>query len=55
MKFSVGSKNPVKLEAAKLAVKEFFPDAELVFVDAESKVPAQPSDSELKEGAENRA
>ena len=55
MKFSVGSKNPAKLEAAKLAVKEFFPKAEIVFVDAESKVPAQPSDNELKEGAENRA
>ncbi len=54
MKFSVGSKNPAKLEAAKLAVKEFFPKAEIVFVDAESKVPAQPSDNELKEGAENR-
>ncbi|MCK5334000.1 MAG: nucleotide exchange factor GrpE, partial [Candidatus Aenigmarchaeota archaeon] len=44
-----------KIEAAKLAIKEFFPKAELVFVDAESNVPAQPSDSELKEGAENRA
>lgn len=55
MKFAVGSTNPAKVEAAKLAVREFFPDAEVVAVDAKSGVSVQPSDDDLKLGAENRA
>lgn len=55
MKFAIGSINPAKVEATKLAVNEFFPGAEVAAVDAESKVSPQPSDDEMKQGAENRA
>lgn len=55
MKFAVGSTNRSKIEAAKLAIKEFFDDASVVFVSVDSGVSPQPYDSEMKRGAENRA
>jgi len=57
----VGSKNPVKLKASKLAFKDAFNEAEyeqleFVAVSAQSLVPDQPiGDVETKQGAINRA
>ncbi len=52
VKIYVGSKNPTKVES----VKRIFPEMEIVGIDVESKVAAQPfSDEETLEGAINRA
>ncbi len=55
---AVGSKNPVKVNAAKSAFTQMFPEAtiEVVGVDVSSDVSAQPmSDEESIRGAQNRA
>lgn len=55
-KISVGSKNPVKIEAVENAVKKIWPDAKVAAVDVPSGVSEQPtSDDEAIEGATNRA
>ncbi|MGP4062625.1 DUF84 family protein [Halobacillus litoralis] len=52
MKIYVGSKNPTKIAS----VKHVFPEMEVVGIEVESKVAAQPfSDDETLEGAINRA
>lgn len=52
LKIYVGSQNPTKVES----VKHAFPDMEVIGMEVESKVAAQPfSDEETLEGAINRA
>ncbi len=58
MKVAVGSKNPVKIAAAKAAFKKVWPEKkwEVVGVDVPSGVSDQPmSDKESIKGASNRA
>ncbi|WP_226583977.1 DUF84 family protein [Halobacillus litoralis] len=52
MKIYVGSQNPTKIDS----VKHVFPEMEIIGMEVESKVAAQPfSDEETLEGAINRA
>jgi inosine/xanthosine triphosphatase len=56
MKVIVGSKNPVKINAAKRAFSKFFDDFEVLGIDAESGVSNMPmTRQETKKGAINRA
>ena len=55
MKILVGSKNPVKIDAAKEAFSSYFKNIEVEGVDVMSSVPDQPIDEETFEGAEHRA
>lgn len=56
MKIAVGSTNPVKIEAVRLACADHFPNLEVVGVEVKSGVSAQPrSDGETKRGAINRS
>ncbi len=56
MKIAIGSTNPVKVNAAELALKNIFKDAEFVGLEVESQVGAQPiGDKETIRGAINRA
>ncbi len=55
MKVLVGSKNPVKIDAAKVAFSSYFKEVEVEGVDLHSSVPDQPIDEETFEGAEHRA
>ena len=53
---SVGSKNPVKVNAVANVVKRIWPDAEVIGVDVPSGISEQPrTDEEAISGAENRA
>lgn len=57
-KVAVGSKNPVKINAVRLAFKKLFPDEtfEVIGIEVDSGVPSQPmSDKESIRGAKNRA
>ncbi len=57
LKLVVGSKNPVKINAAKNALQAFYPQAaiECIGIDAPSGVPDQPmNETETLEGALNR-
>lgn len=56
MKIAIGSKNPVKIAAAKAILTQAFPNAEFVSMAVRSGVPEQPwGDDETRHGAENRA
>jgi len=55
MKVLVGSKNPVKVEAAKEAFSSYFKDIDVEGIKVGSSVPDQPIDEETFEGAEYRA
>lgn len=56
MKIVVGSKNPVKIDAVKIAAEKFYKNVEIVGIDALSKVKDQPTtNKEAIEGALNRA
>ncbi len=58
LKVAVGSMNPVKIEAVKLAFKKVFPkkQLEIVGVEVDSGVSVQPmNDRESIKGAKNRA
>lgn len=56
MRISVGSKNPVKIEAVKNAVRKIWADADVVAVECSSGVSEQPtSDDEAITGALTRA
>jgi len=55
MKVLVGSKNPVKIDAAKEAFSSYFKDIEVEGIEVGSSVPDQPVDEETFEGAEHRA
>ena len=53
---SVGSKNPVKVNAVANVVRKIWPDAKIVGVEVDSGISNQPkSDDEAISGAENRA
>ncbi|WP_440054231.1 inosine/xanthosine triphosphatase [Pseudoalteromonas sp. T1lg65] len=57
LRILVGSKNPVKINAAKEIFTRYFPDSEIQCegVDAPSLVPAQPlGETETRLGAQNR-
>ncbi len=52
----VASKNPAKVEAVKLALKNDLSNAEVVSIEVDSLVSAQPfTDKETKQGSINRA
>jgi inosine/xanthosine triphosphatase len=54
--FFVGSSNPVKIEAVRLAVSGQWPDSQVTGIEVASGVSDQPmSDDETKQGSENRA
>lgn len=55
MKILIGSKNPVKIEAAKEAFLKYFEEVEVVGIEVDSQVPDQPIGEETFEGAKNRA
>ena len=55
VKVLVGSRNPVKLKAAKEAFSIFFNEVEVAGIAVDSKVSSQPVGDETFEGAENRA
>ncbi len=55
MKILVGSKNPVKIDAVREAFGKYFDKFEVVGLNVESGVSAQPVNSETPEGAKNRA
>lgn len=56
MKILVASTNPVKIEAVRRVAQDIWPDSEVVGVQTESGVSAQPmSDNETKQGSINRA
>lgn len=56
MKIFVASKNPVKINAVKLAVRDSYPEAEVLGIEVNSDVSAQPmSDEETLRGSINRA
>ncbi|NMC76599.1 MAG: inosine/xanthosine triphosphatase [Candidatus Methanofastidiosa archaeon] len=55
MKVLVGSKNPVKIDAAKEAFSSYFGNVEVEGVEVGSSVSDQPIDEETFEGAEHRA
>lgn len=52
----VGSTNPVKINAVKIACSQTWPDVEVQGIEVESGVNAQPrTDEETRQGAVNRA
>lgn len=56
LRVAVGSTNPVKVNAARRIFDQLFPSCEVVGVDIESGVPAQPvGEAETVAGAANRA
>lgn len=56
MLIAIGSKNPVKIKAAKIVVKKLFPRAKVVAIEVNSSISNQPlSDQEAIKGAINRA
>lgn len=54
MKILVGSKNPGKVEGARVAFEKYFENVEAVGLSAPSDVSEQPVDDEILEGAKNR-
>ncbi len=55
MKILVGSKNPVKIEAVKIAFSKYFSEVEVMGLEVDSNVPVQPVNEETFRGAQNRA
>ncbi|MGC9444696.1 MAG: inosine/xanthosine triphosphatase [Candidatus Methanospirareceae archaeon] len=55
MKVLVGSRNPVKVDATKVAFAQFFDAVEVLALAVSSGVSAQPIEDETFEGAEHRA
>lgn len=55
IKVLVGSKNPVKIESTKIAFEKYFGECEVIGINVESNVPAQPVNKETFDGARNRA
>lgn len=54
--FAVGSENPVKIDCVKEAIGEFWQETNVIGVNTDSEVSAQPmSDHEMASGAFNRA
>ena len=54
MKVLVGSKNRVKIEAAKEAFEEYFDNVDAIGLPADSNVPDQPVNEDIYKGARNR-
>ena len=54
MKILMGTKNPGKIEGAKLAFEKYFDNVEIEGVKVESDVSNQPFDKEILLGAKNR-
>ena len=54
MKVLVGSKNPGKIEGARLALEKYYENVEAVGVKVPSNVSEEPVDDEILEGAKNR-
>ena len=54
MKVIVASKNPGKIEGAKLAFAEYFKEFEIEGIKADSDVSDEPVNDEIYEGASNR-
>lgn len=54
MKVLMGTKNPGKIEGAKLAFERYFDDVEIVGIPVSSDVSAQPLNDEIYKGARNR-
>ena len=55
MKVLVGSRNPVKVKATRVAFAQFFDDVEITALAVSSSVSAQPIEDETFAGAEHRA
>jgi len=55
MKVLIGSRNPVKIEAAKEIFSKYFGQVKVTGIEVSSKVSTQPIDEETFEGAKNRA
>ncbi len=56
MKIAIGSTNPVKVRAARNALRKIYPRAEFVALQVPSGVPGQPrGDEQTRRGAVNRA
>lgn len=54
MKILIGTKNPGKIEGAKLAFEKYFDDIEIQGIPVESEVSSQPVNEEIFQGAKNR-
>ncbi len=55
MKILVGSKNPVKINAAETAFKKYFNNIETIGISVDSDVPDQPVNDDTFLGAKNRS
>ena len=53
MKVLIGTKNPGKIEGAKLALSNFFKDFEIEGIKVPSNVPDQPVNEDTYNGAKN--
>ena len=54
MKVLIGTKNPGKIEGARLALSNYFKDIEVIGVPVDSNVPDEPVNEETLQGARNR-
>lgn len=54
MKILIATKNPGKIEGAKLAFSKYYKDIEIQGIDVSSDVPDQPLNEQIYEGAKNR-
>ena len=54
MKILMGTKNPGKIEGAKLAFEEYFDNVEIEGISVNSEVSDQPINNEIFQGAKNR-
>ncbi|MBQ2835768.1 MAG: inosine/xanthosine triphosphatase [Clostridia bacterium] len=54
MKILMGTKNPGKIEGARLAFEKYFDNIEIQGISVESEVSAQPANEEIFQGAKNR-
>lgn len=54
MRILIGTKNPGKIQGAKLAFEKYFDNIEIEGISVESEVGAQPVNQEILEGARNR-
>lgn len=54
MRILMGTKNPGKIQGAKEAFEKYFEDVEVIGVDVNSEINAQPINAEVVDGAKNR-
>lgn len=55
VKVVVGSKNPTKIDGARMAFEQYFDEVKIVGVEVETTIPPQPFDEETIKGAVERA